>query len=543
MTTMTTERRLAGSARAAGAGYASVPGDAGDGDDDSKALDDALAVVGDFGLGQRVQYALASLAWTVAAPMTLHSLYLTHTGDGGWRDEEGAVHSGAPPCDPGGARVSSWLPFREFSLTTEYDLVCSRAAYRTLIDMSFWIGFILFLNVSGALADRFGRRLVLCVVTACAGASMLCVSLARGWPTAALFLGLTGAFNAGIGPCAVLLAVESSGARWRGTLGLGQKLFWSSGVIASAWVAWHVQSHLGWRVYTAAAAAPALAYALAAALFLAESPRWLMTVGRYEDAEAVLTSIGRANGTLAAGDDRLYLRRRAGKPAAGEQRRAERESLWTVAGHPRLRRFLLLNSYLWFTTSALYYGLNFLLSEGSIKGNFYANVILYGGVEVVGAVIAIVSVDVFGRRSLLLFFLSQASLSLLFSGLTSSASLQRSAAVLGKAGIAATFALIFVFSSEMFPTSVRSSALGFCSTFARVGSLTAPLISSTSRTSRVLPFIVFGALGSLACLSSSFLPETLGKKLPNTCGDVPREAGGGAGVPASSSALPDAARA
>ena len=549
--TMTTELRRPAGPRA---GYANVPNcdEAGDDEDDGKALDEALSVVGEFGAGQVLQYCLASLAWTAAAPMTLHSIYLTKAGDGWQREgaENGMMgHSGPPPCD---GSAFSWLPFKHFSVTTQYDLVCSRAAYRTAIDMSFWIGFILFLNVSGALADRFGRRLVLVLVTASAGASMLCVSMARDWTSVAFFLALTGAFNAGIGPCAVLLAVESSGARLRGVLGLGQKLFWSTGVIASAWVAWHVQESDGWRVYTAAAAVPALVYAFTAAIALSESPRWLMTVGRHEEAEAVLAAMGRRNGTLVAkegerhggstgADEKLILKKRGGKSS---EQQTNVESLWTVLGHRRLRRYLLLNCYLWFTTSALYYGLNFLLSEGNIEGNFYFNVILYGGVELVGAIIAMMSVDVFGRRSLLLFFLAQASISLLFSGMTSSASLQRSAAILGKAGIAATFALIFLFSSEMFPTSVRSQSLGICSTFARVGSLTAPIISSSSRTSHVIPFVVFGLLGSMACLTSSFLPETLGKKLADTCDDVPQDQSTGNSAPQTTTAVtrPDSSR-
>lgn len=44
-------------------------------------------------------------------------------------------------------------------------------------------------------------------------------------------------------------------------------------------------------------------------------------------------------------------------------------------------------------------------------------------------------------------------------------------AMVGKFCIAAAYATIYMYSSEMFPTSIRNSCMGACSMWARVGSM------------------------------------------------------------------------
>lgn len=47
----------------------------------------------------------------------------------------------------------------------------------------------------------------------------------------------------------------------------------------------------------------------------------------------------------------------------------------------------------------------------------------------------------------------------------------------GKFGISAAFAIIYVWSAELFPTLVRNSGMGSSSMMARVGSMVSPYIA------------------------------------------------------------------
>jgi hypothetical protein len=53
-------------------------------------------------------------------------------------------------------------------------------------------------------------------------------------------------------------------------------------------------------------------------------------------------------------------------------------------------------------------------------------------------------------------------------------------ALVGKATIVSCFCTIFIYSSELFPTVIRSVGVGSCTFFGRVGSLLAPQVSETT---------------------------------------------------------------
>ena len=48
--------------------------------------------------------------------------------------------------------------------------------------------------------------------------------------------------------------------------------------------------------------------------------------------------------------------------------------------------------------------------------------------------------------------------------------------ILGKFGAAAAFALIYLYTAELYPTEIRGTALGLCCMFARIGGFLAPQV-------------------------------------------------------------------
>ena len=51
----------------------------------------------------------------------------------------------------------------------------------------------------------------------------------------------------------------------------------------------------------------------------------------------------------------------------------------------------------------------------------------------------------------------------------------------GKFGVSACFALVYLYSAEIFPTVVRNSAIAFCAIMARVGGMVAPHMAALVR--------------------------------------------------------------
>ena len=73
---------------------------------------------------------------------------------------------------------------------------------------------------------------------------------------------------------------------------------------------------------------------------------------------------------------------------------------------------------------------------------------------------------------------------------------------------------------ELFPTNLRSQAIGFCSMVARIFGLVCPFVANLALFWKPLPMLVLGVPSLIAAFSTYFLPETSGKELPQTMKDA-----------------------
>ena len=96
----------------------------------------------------------------------------------------------------------------------------------------------------------------------------------------------------------------------------------------------------------------------------------------------------------------------------------------------------------------------------------------------------------------------------------------QSLALLGKLCLASSFAVVYIHSGEIFPTTVRNSGMGLVSVAARVGGIMAPFIVSLGEFIPQLQFTVLGLMSLLAGVLNLRLPETAGRQLPDTINDL-----------------------
>ncbi|XP_028515060.1 solute carrier family 22 member 16-like [Exaiptasia diaphana] len=83
----------------------------------------------------------------------------------------------------------------------------------------------------------------------------------------------------------------------------------------------------------------------------------------------------------------------------------------------------------------------------------------------------------------------------------------------------AEFTLIYLFTTELFPTVIRNISLGMGSTTARIGAIVAPffvMMAQLPNISLIVPLCLFGGLAMAAALLSLMLPETLFKNMEQT---------------------------
>ena len=94
--------------------------------------------------------------------------------------------------------------------------------------------------------------------------------------------------------------------------------------------------------------------------------------------------------------------------------------------------------------------------------------------------------------------------------------------LIGKFGASASFAIVYVYTAEMFPTVIRNQAVGTCSLVARIGGIISLLLGLLSVYWLPAPVFIMGVVATTAGALAVFFPETLGEKLPETMDEALR---------------------
>ena len=70
----------------------------------------------------------------------------------------------------------------------------------------------------------------------------------------------------------------------------------------------------------------------------------------------------------------------------------------------------------------------------------------------------------------------------------------------GKIAISGSFAVVFNFTCELYPTCIRATGFGFCSAGGRLGGIAAPQIILLQNKAKWLPNVVFGVFSLISGL-------------------------------------------
>ncbi|HEY4388052.1 MAG TPA: sugar porter family MFS transporter, partial [Ktedonobacteraceae bacterium] len=325
----------------------------------------------------------------------------------------------------------------------------------------------------------------------------------------------------GVGAAASVVPVyisEMSPSAVRGKLVTFNQLAITIGIAVSYWVDLaFAAGGYDWRPMFAAAAVPGILLFLGMIASL-ETPRWLASKGRWDDAHNVLTRIKGANpDEELAGIRTALLEERVQAGVKELFKPGLRMALLVGVGLAVFQQFVGINT-------VIYYAPTIFQAAGvaSASAAIFATSIV-GVVNVASTILSLFLVDRAGRRVLLLIGIVGMIIGLICMGAvfavgpTSAAGLILASLILYIFSFAISLGTVFwLMSAELFPTRVRAVGASICAFSNWVSNF---LVSVTFLTlvngiGRPMTFWLYAIMGALAFVFCfSLVPETKGKTL------------------------------
>lgn len=384
-------------------------------------------------------------------------------------------------------------------------------AWNGLIGASALIGVFIGGLVFGNITDRIGRKLMYTIdLSAIILLSVAQFFVQAPWQLFLLRLLLGIAVGADY-PIATALVAEFAPAKWRARLLGGLNAMWFVGATVAAFVGyWLLRFDQGWRWMLLSAALPALVIVLARTT-IPESPRWLMSKGRRDEALAVLRKTLGRDATLENLPDQE-------KPT----------SFRAVVSAGYLGRVVFISIFWTATIVTLFaiyaFGPQMLALFNLDSGN-EAN-LGYGLINLfffVGNVVALLVVERLGRRPVLIGGFVVSGLGLAYLALNPGASLGVVAVAFAVYAIfnGGPSILEWIYPNELFPTEIRATAVGVCTATSRVGAAVGTFATPWALEHLGISgtmWVAAAIAGAGALVSQLMAPETRGKTLHEAAG-------------------------
>lgn len=401
------------------------------------------------------------------------------------------------------------------TIVTEWDLVCGYRQLRQMAQSIYMAGVLVGALVLGGLSDRFGRKAMLMWSYLQLGVMGTCTAFAPNYASYCVFRFAGGMALSGFGLSIACLVVEWIPTPYRAITVAITGFAYTLGQIILAGVAYAVPH---WRWLQLSVSLPFFVFLLYS-WWLAESARWLVLSGKADRAVKVLQRVATFNNRKEEGEKITVEMLKSNM----KEELAALKSSYTVSDlvrTPVIRHIFFCLSIVWFSISFSYYGLAMDLQNFGVS--IYLIQVIFGAVDFPAKVVVTVSLSYVGRRLSLMVALFLAGLVIVANIFvpTELQTVRTALAVIGKGCLSASFNCVFLYTTELYPTPIRQTGLGFGSTMARVGGIVAPLVKMMDEYYPFLPPAVYGVAPVVAAVAAAFLPETLNAPLPDTIEEV-----------------------
>ncbi|XP_006817923.1 synaptic vesicle 2-related protein-like [Saccoglossus kowalevskii] len=387
-------------------------------------------------------------------------------------------------------------------------------------------GMLIGSSVWGTSTDRYGRKVILFLVAVWISYYGYLTAFSPNYYWLILLRFLVG-FGIGGAPQGFTALSEFLPSKQRAKLLGSTQVFWALGTCFEVFMAFLVIPTIGWRYLVGFSAIP-LTISLLAFRYLPESVRYCMAAGQQDVAVETLKRIAKENNTTLPPGELVK---------SVELPRGKFVDLFTK----EYARTTLHLWFLWFAAAFSYYGLVLVSSEvlefDSVCGAMeewsknskedgicfcqllsksdYVTIILTTLGELVAIPMNVLLVDAIGRIKLLVLYFFLFAMFICFL-LICSNRIFLTFTVFGiRAFSSGIFNIVYIYTVEVYPTTVRAVGLGTGSSMARVGAMITPFVAQVLLVYSVnYAVFVYAGVSVIGLLLAATLPiETRGRPI------------------------------
>uniref|UniRef100_A0AAX7SV33 Major facilitator superfamily (MFS) profile domain-containing protein n=1 Tax=Astatotilapia calliptera TaxID=8154 RepID=A0AAX7SV33_ASTCA len=375
------------------------------------------------------------------------------------------------------------------TLATEWDLVCSRKGMNKATATIFFIGVMVGAPVFGFLSDRFGRRPLLLVSYL---ASLIFAVLSAFSTSYVMFVILrffTGMSLAGISIMAIVLNIIA----W----------FMFTGIFCFSFKNLH---NFFYKFF----------FYILVLMWLPESARWLVAKGKTDAAHHYIMKCAKMNNRskcMSTITPAVHLKMFLGFFLL-------KYTFVDLFRTPNIRKLAIYSGMLWFGVAFTYYGITLNITGFGL--NPYLTQFIFASIEMPMKIGVYYFLEKVGRKHGQMGSMLLTGLCLFINIFVPKDkwTVRTVVAVLGKSMSEASFTIMYLYTTELYPTVVRQNGLGYTSFLARLGVSISPLIVLLEDLWHLLPAATYCAVAVGTGLVASLLPETLNTRLPEFIEDI-----------------------
>jgi putative MFS transporter len=389
-----------------------------------------------------------------------------------------------------------------------------------------FVGALLF----GALAERYGRIRSAAGATAVMSVMSLACALAGNFPALLALRLVQGIGIGGEMPVAAVYINELSKAKGRGRFFLLYEMIFPVGLMMTGQIGAFVVPAFGWQVMFLIGGVPGLVIA-ALLLRLRESPRWLISKGRLEEAEAIIREIeASAPETTNTKDTKDTKDTNTQNVGAGFSRlegdpanlRGSKTRWTELLSAVYLRRTLIV-WVLWASAYFITNGLNNWMPTlyNRVYGLSLDQALRAGTLTNVAQVIILLgcafAIDRVGRRRWMTvcFMLGAVLLAVLGSFASGSVAAVITLVTISYGIVGSVNAVLYLYTPEIYPTRMRAIGTGAATCWLRLASAAGPVLVGylVAQSGTAAVFLMFAAAGVVGAIAATAMLETRNRPL------------------------------